>query len=182
MTISVKTLFAGAAVAAAVAVAAPASAATIITAFSGGPFSLANPIGTLPATTLVSGNTYDFTFTMEDPLNGSTTSTQVQAQAQVGHPAVPTAELIQYSLYSGTPGSGTFIAQSSLDFSPVIGFNASPGDYYVEIDVIAKSGEVTSGSVNTTPVPEPAAWAMMLVGFGAVGVGLRRRSPKVLAA
>jgi hypothetical protein len=25
-------------------------------------------------------------------------------------------------------------------------------------------------------VPEPAAWAMMLAGFGLVGVGLRRRT------
>ncbi|HEV2044556.1 MAG TPA: PEPxxWA-CTERM sorting domain-containing protein, partial [Sphingomicrobium sp.] len=26
-----------------------------------------------------------------------------------------------------------------------------------------------------TPVPEPATWAMMLVGFGAIGIGMRRR-------
>jgi hypothetical protein len=27
----------------------------------------------------------------------------------------------------------------------------------------------------TTAVPEPATWAMMLMGFGAIGFGLRRR-------
>jgi len=29
--------------------------------------------------------------------------------------------------------------------------------------------------VSVTPVPEPSVWAMMLVGFGAMGLGLRRR-------
>lgn len=31
------------------------------------------------------------------------------------------------------------------------------------------------------PVPEPPAWAMMLVGFGAMGVAIRRRADKVPA-
>ena len=38
---------------------------------------------------------------------------------------------------------------------------------------------------NPTGVPEPATWAMMLVGFGAVGFGLRRRrsaAPRLQAA
>ncbi|HEX8838885.1 MAG TPA: PEPxxWA-CTERM sorting domain-containing protein, partial [Sphingomicrobium sp.] len=26
-------------------------------------------------------------------------------------------------------------------------------------------------------VPEPATWAMMLLGFGAIGVSMRRRKP-----
>lgn len=30
---------------------------------------------------------------------------------------------------------------------------------------------------NVTALPEPATWAMMMLGIGAVGVGLRRRSP-----
>jgi hypothetical protein len=130
---------------------------------------------------MVKGNTYDFTFTMVPPLTGSVTSAQVEAQAHLVVGSVP--ELIQYQLYSGTPGSGTFIAQSSLDYSPVLGFDASPGDYYVEITSkeIAKSGEVSSGSVNTTGVPEPASWAIMLLGLGGVGAALRRR-PRPLRA
>jgi hypothetical protein len=39
-----------------------------------------------------------------------------------------------------------------------------------------------SGTLNVSPVPEPAAWGMMLVGFGLVGAGMRsRRRSMVLA-
>lgn len=46
------------------------------------------------------------------------------------------------------------------------------------------SGNVTRTSVITFDgangaVPEPATWAMMVLGFGAVGATLRRRSPQV---
>ncbi len=174
MTISVKTLFAGAALISALALSTAASAVTVITPFMGGPFSLANPLGTLPATKMKTGNTYDYTFTLVDPL-GTSASTQVSAQL-LAHSA-STPELIQYSLYSGTPGSGTFLSQSSLDFSPTISFTPAAGDYYVEVNFIAASGEVAGGTL-TAAVPEPASWAMMLVGFGALGVALRRRAAK----
>ncbi len=39
---------------------------------------------------------------------------------------------------------------------------------------LEKQNSITLASV-TSPVPEPATWAMMLVGFGAAGVSLRRR-------
>jgi len=36
-------------------------------------------------------------------------------------------------------------------------------------------------AVSVQPVPEPATWAMMLLGFGAVGFQMRRRRPATLA-
>jgi hypothetical protein len=36
------------------------------------------------------------------------------------------------------------------------------------------------GDLITPAVPEPASWALMLLGFGAIGLVLRRRSPRVL--
>jgi hypothetical protein len=36
-------------------------------------------------------------------------------------------------------------------------------------------------SVTTPAVPEPATWAMMLLGFGAVGIAMRRKGKLVLA-
>ena len=177
MTFHAKSLFAGAAVAATLAFAGSVSAATIITALETGPFSLTNSIGTLPATALQGGNTYDFTFSLTQPLAGNTTSVQMQAQSKPSNP-----ELIQYSLYSGTPGSGTLLSQSLLDFSPTIAFSGDVGDYYLEVDVLSKSGEVASGSITLSSAPEPATWAMMLVGFGGLGFALRRRAAKALTA
>lgn len=40
-------------------------------------------------------------------------------------------------------------------------------------------GSITSISSVTAAVPEPATWAMMLVGFGGIGFAMRRRSGKV---
>jgi len=42
----------------------------------------------------------------------------------------------------------------------------------------AISGNVT---ITNAAVPEPATWAMMILGFGAVGMVLRRRRRPVLA-
>ncbi len=173
MTTTLKTLFASAAVLSAFAVAAPASAVTIVTPFITGPFS-ASSLGTIPATKLVSGNTYDFSFDLVTPLGSSTS---VQLSAQLLKKGASTPELIQYSLYSGTSGSGTFLSQSSVDYSPTIAFTPAAGSYYVEVNYIAVSGEVAGGTL-TSAVPEPASWAMMLVGFGALGVALRRRAAK----
>jgi hypothetical protein len=38
-----------------------------------------------------------------------------------------------------------------------------------------------SGTLNVAAVPEPATWAMMLLGFGAMGLVIRRRRQPVLA-
>ena len=37
-------------------------------------------------------------------------------------------------------------------------------------------------SFGTAAVPEPATWALMLLGFGALGVSMRRRRQGVLSA
>jgi len=39
-----------------------------------------------------------------------------------------------------------------------------------------------AGSITINPVPEPATWAMMLLGFGAVGFAMRRRRMQLLPA
>lgn len=169
---NLKTLLAGAAVASTLVAVSAASAAVIITPFTGGPFSLNNPLGTIPATKMTTSNTYDFTFSLAMPL-GTGSSVQLAAQKLIHGSSVP--ELIQYSLYAGTPGSGVFQSQSSLDFAPTVAFTPTVGNYYVQVDYISASGEVAGGTI-TSSVPEPASWGMMLVGFGALGVALRRRA------
>jgi hypothetical protein len=46
----------------------------------------------------------------------------------------------------------------------------------------AAPGNVLLGGLVLTAVPEPGTWAMMLLGFGAVGAALRRNRKKLAPA
>ena len=72
---------------------------------------------------------------------------------------------------AGSSGSGTFrlyfdTTRTSLTLSNIL-------DRYQGID--GPPGSAEGFVTNTPPVPEPATWAMMLVGFGGIGVAMRRR-------
>ena len=45
-----------------------------------------------------------------------------------------------------------------------------------------KTATYTIPATPTAPLPEPATWSLMLVGFVMVGASMRRRSPKAVAA
>jgi hypothetical protein len=67
-----------------------------------------------------------------------------------------------------------------------LGYNVYNGTniYFTSDIVIANGNTGNVGATLSTPaVPEPATWAMMLIGFGATGVAMRRtrRQPKALA-
>ena len=70
--------------------------------------------------------------------------------------------------------------------SPIIsGPNVIGVREYIEYSGFSCGGDAyTTGSYqfDITSVPEPAAWALMLVGFGLVGAGLRKRGRAVAAA
>lgn len=76
---------------------------------------------------------------------------------------------------AGDGGQGTFFFQ----------FDAGTG-----VDVITITDRLNSNATGlsnaalfqTSPVPEPATWAMMLLGFGAVGFSVRRKRPSLLQA
>lgn len=57
---------------------------------------------------------------------------------------------------------------------------ASVNTHSSELYGVALAGEITAGGPPTTAVPEPSTWAMMLIGFCAIGFCIRRR-PKPLA-
>lgn len=81
---------------------------------------------------------------------------------------------------SGGGGDGVTIGQNtsgsfSLTFagSP---FNITLTDFVVRYQSLAGSGRATSGvGIPVESVPEPTTWAMMLIGFGAMGYSIRRR-------
>ena len=135
--------------------------------------------------------TYYFYFTLAGFAAGATT--QIQLQAVSMGVAMP----LDYDLFSGTPGptplptaDPSFLAASgpSGTVGQVIFTTLGDGAYYVQVapSQVFADGEVGSGSLSVTDavgrdggpdptVPEPATWAMMLVGFGGVGAALRRR-------
>lgn len=80
----------------------------------------------------------------------------------IGSPTRPTGALV----VNGTNGEG-----SSFDL----------GGGYRYYDFYSTKGNFLIKGV-TASVPEPASWALMIMGFGSLGVVLRRRSAVTLAA
>jgi hypothetical protein len=67
----------------------------------------------------------------------------------------------------GTPGTGTIS----------LGFSSRPGEITLSNYMVryqAVNGDGSAIGQPTGAVPEPSTWAMMLLGFGAVGMALRR--------
>ena len=89
-------------------------------------------------------------------------------------------------IVNGVAGSITVPAASSTTF---LGFTSTSGPVSVAFNVAGGNGagvanseldvpQFIAGNAITGAVPEPATWAMMLLGFGGIGVAMRRR-PKV---
>jgi hypothetical protein len=59
----------------------------------------------------------------------------------------------------------------------------APGTYQIRFAETDNQSFFNMGvdNVSVTAAPEPATWAMMLVGFGALGLALRRRRPALVA-
>ena len=76
--------------------------------------------------------------------------------------------------------TGLFVSGNGLGFTTAAGTNAnlfdSLGQYRLNTTNPFQSGFVTATSSAATPaVPEPATWALMIIGFGAIGFAMRRR-------
>ncbi len=70
-------------------------------------------------------------------------------------------------------GNGSGVGNNTAFFE----FNFTSPVNGISLDLPGSSGVVlyTTQAVPTAPVPEPATWAMMLLGFGAAGVAMRRK-------
>jgi hypothetical protein len=103
-------------------------------------------------------------------------------------------------LYTNTNLSGQLFGPLGVTFSStdLLGFDISGfsgagffslnnGFFGVDLNTGAATriGTVGSGNligISVAPVPEPGTWAMMLIGFGAVGAAMRRRRQTARAA
>jgi hypothetical protein len=83
----------------------------------------------------------------------------------------------------GSPviASMTANTTNNITLGPVS--NVDAGDYRVSFGGTTPTGGVATGNLTfqLIPVPEPATWAMMLIGFAGIGMTLRRRAKPVLA-
>ncbi|MEO8813213.1 MAG: PEPxxWA-CTERM sorting domain-containing protein [Caulobacteraceae bacterium] len=104
------------------------------------------------------------------------------------------------NVWSGLDGTGTLLASLNLPVTPTAGDPGCGGQPFcpyfkagvsfagtaMSVDFGGTANQIafddiTLGSANPG-VPEPASWALMLLGVGAVGFGLRRQSKAALAA
>ena len=73
-------------------------------------------------------------------------------------------------------GQLSLIATGTLNLA---GYNPTPGTFSLTTQ---GNGLVqTTFSASTAAVPEPATWALMLLGFGGIGMAMRRRRRPALA-
>lgn len=109
--------------------------------------------------------------------------------AQVGNFSVTFTAVISGGLYNGqsvysvfsptTNATGSFVGWEGLDPS---GYSEQPG-YDVHTGIV--TGHLADINLGLPPilgVPEPATWAMMLVGFGGIGFAVRRRRDRPLTS
>ena len=75
-----------------------------------------------------------------------------------------------------TPGAGTVVATSSFGVTSSDAKAILAKGYYTVTISGVQPNEALSSTVSVAAVPEPAAWALMIVGFAGIGGAVRRRS------
>jgi hypothetical protein len=152
------------------AAAAPASAAPIVYNISGGMFA--------DGTAFTGGFTYETS-------NNSISAFDVNTNAGV-LPAFHYVDANSGAYVGGGAGPNNFITIAdtgtryfNFSFASSLATGASQSistSSSYECNNCGTFRRVTAGTVSTGAVPEPATWAMMILGMGAVGFAMRRKS------
>ena len=85
--------------------------------------------------------------------------------------APATAAPSVFSIGSGPTASGTLTIDNAINTGAATFLSA----------IMGSNPSQALGIVPVRGVPEPSTWAMMLIGFGAIGVALRRRRKAISA-
>jgi hypothetical protein len=116
---------------------------------------------------VVAGKTYTFGFDVYVPFNGAQNINDASFSAVVGglNFATFTASSLTAGqwLHYGATGVANITGTTTFDFA------------YNSFGIPAKDFVIDKVFFGTTSVPEPASWALMLFGFGAMGTALRAR-------
>jgi len=153
---------------------APCSGSTTAIGSLGSPATINFNDNNITAGTMVSD---DWTFSVPASVfSGSVTGDQIDLSSFQVSGTVDT-----FSLFSGTPGSGTLISSGTVSspFSQVIlGTLVSSGSYYLEIQAHANTGSIGSygGVMVNAPIPLPASAWLLMSALCTLGLLAGRRS------
>jgi hypothetical protein len=122
------------------------------------------------------------------PGSSSPKLTDVQIDLGLGHFDLGDALVASFGTFNNNPVSfiyqGAYTTPSGGFFPNFTTFNTLVGNTFMVIDTVTKNtyfGEFDITAVSSA-VPEPATWAMLLLGFGGIGVMLRNRRKALSAA
>ena len=166
-----------AAVAAALtALASPAQAVDTIT-ITGPSGTFGNEAVTCPPGPLTCAFTSTFNFLT--PIGFNLANATISSSALGGNNIDLTSVLLNGVFFTLNP-SGVFESGTLANLGLTAGFNNTLTVNGTNTGSTAFAGTLTFASVPA--VPEPSTWAMMLLGFGAVGFSMRRKRPSMLQA
>ena len=156
-----KIIALGLAAAALTAVATPAMATQTIV--------ITGPSGTFGDDSVTLQGLFTETFNFLTPVGYNLTNASISTSAAGGNNINFTSVLLNGTAFTLTP-TGVF------EFGTLSNFGLIPGANNTITVNGTNTGDTSfAGSLVFAAVPEPATWGMMLLGFGVMGVSLRRR-------
>lgn len=131
---------------------------------------------------------YSLSF-FRDGVSTGTADSSVFVQREIAGSALTASASDLFFDYSGEPGSGFYFASEGFAnyfCSNTNAFGCGNGvnntltiSTSLNESIIRSGVQSINNAVVTAAVPEPATWAMMLVGFGGIGFAMRRRKRHV---